>query len=72
MKAFTSKLELATAYMQHLNNGISEECNKWEDVNQVMKICMYDGLRIALFPQYGIKINAKTTPVIDRFGYVIA
>ena len=22
MKAFNSKLELATAYMQHLNNGI--------------------------------------------------
>ena len=72
MKAFNSKMELAIAYMEHLNAGISEECNKWEDVNQVITICMFDGLRIALFPQYGIKIEAKTTPVINGFGYVIA
>ena len=72
MKAFSSKIEMATEYMNCLNDGISADCNKWEDVNEVIAVCVYEGLRIFLKPKYGIEIQAKSTPVIDNFGYVIA
>lgn len=72
MKAFNSKIEMATEYMNRLNEGISADCNKWDDVNKVIEACVYEGLRIFLKPQYGIEIQAKSTSVIDNFGYVIA